>query len=154
MNPTIRRATVDDVDAIAPLFNHYRMFYHQPSDEALAQRFIGERLQRGESVIFLAEVGGKVAGFTQLFPSFSSVRAGRAFVLNDLYVDITARRLGVARALLQAATDFARADGAIRMELETDPDNLSAQALYRHMGWELYEGTLRFRLSLTAQLDA
>lgn len=150
MNPTIRRATVDDVDAIAPLFDRYRMFYQQPSDPALAQRFIGERLQRGESVIFLAEVGGKVAGFTQLFPSFSSVRAGRAFVLNDLYVDIAARRLGVARALVQAATDFARDEGAIRLELETDHDNRSAQALYRHMGWELYEGTLRFRLSLEA----
>jgi ribosomal protein S18 acetylase RimI-like enzyme len=149
MNPTIRRATIDDVDAIAPLFDHYRMFYQQPSDPELAQRFISERLQRGESVVFLAEVGGKVAGFTQLFPSFSSVRAGRAFVLNDLYVDIATRRLGVARALLQAAADFARADGAIRLELETDHDNRSAQALYRHMGWELYEETLRFRLSLS-----
>ena len=149
MNPTIRRATIDDVGAIAPLFDHYRMFYQQPSDPALAQRFIGERLQRGESVIFLAEVGGKVVGFTQLFPSFSSVRAARAFVLNDLYVDVAARRLGVARALLQTAADFARADGAIRLELETDPDNRSAQALYRHMGWESYEGTLRFRLSLS-----
>ncbi|MEO8367504.1 MAG: GNAT family N-acetyltransferase [Pseudoxanthomonas sp.] len=150
MNSTIRRATVDDVHAIARLFDHYRMFYQQPSDPALAQRFIGERLQRDESVIFLAEVADKVVGFTQLFPSFSSVRAGRAFVLNDLYVDIAARRLGVARALIHAATDFARADGAIRLELETDPDNRSAQALYRHMGWEPYEGTLRFRLSLTA----
>ena len=149
MNPTIRRATVDDADAIAPLFDRYRIFYQQPSDPALAQRFIGERLQRDESVIFLAEAGGKVVGFTQLFPSFSSVRAGRAWVLNDLYVDIAARRLGVARALLQAAADFARADGAIRLELETDHDNRSAQALYRHMGWELYEGTLRFRLSLS-----
>ena len=150
MNPGIRRATIEDVDAIAPLFDRYRMFYHQPSDPALAHRFIGERLQHGESVIFVAEVGGKVAGFTQLFPSFSSVRAGRAWVLNDLYVDIAARRLGVARALLQAAADFVRADGAIRLELETDHDNRSAQALYRHMGWELYEGTLRFRLALQA----
>jgi ribosomal protein S18 acetylase RimI-like enzyme len=150
MNPAVRRATVDDVDAIAPLFNHYRMFYQQASDDALAHRFIGERLQRGESVIFLAGVGGKTVGFTQLFPAFSSVRAGRAFVLNDLYVDIAARRLGVARALLQTAADFARADGAIRLELETDPDNRSAQALYRQLGWEPYEGTLRFRLSLDA----
>ena len=81
--------------------------------------------------------------------TFPSLRAGRAFVLNDLYIDIAARRLGLARALLQAATDFARTDGAIRLELETDPDNRSAQALYRHMGWEAYEGTLRFRLSLS-----
>ena len=150
MNPTVRRATLEDVGAIAPLFNQYRMFYHQPSDEPLAQRFIAERLQRGESVIFIAEVGGNTIGFTQLFPSFTSVGAGRVFVLNDLYVDIAARRLGAARALLQAATDFARAEGAIRLELETDHGNRSAQALYRHMGWELYEGTLRFRLSMTA----
>ncbi|MEO6103016.1 MAG: GNAT family N-acetyltransferase [Pseudoxanthomonas sp.] len=149
MIPLIRRATAEDTETLAPLFDRYRMFYQQPSDADLAQRFIGERLQRGESVIFLAQVAGTSVGFTQLFPSFSSVRAARVFVLNDLYVDISARRLGVARALLQAATDFARSDGAIRLELETDQDNRSAQALYRHMGWEPYEGTLRFRLSLT-----
>ena len=38
MNPTIRRATVDDVDAIAPLFDHYRMFYQQPSDDSAGAR--------------------------------------------------------------------------------------------------------------------
>ncbi len=149
MSVLVRRATVADADPIATLFNLYRVFYQQPSDESLARRFIGERLQRDESVVFLAEVDGNAAGFTQLFPSFSSVSAGRTWVLNDLYVDIAARRRGVARALLQAAADFARADGAIRLELETDRDNRSAQALYRHIGWEPYQGTLRFRLQLS-----
>ncbi len=110
--------------------------------------FITERLQRRESVILLAEMDEQAVAFTQLFPSFSSVRAGRSWILNDLYVQIEARRNGIARALLQAAADFARADGAIRLELETDHDNRSAQALYRHMGWQPYEGTLRFRLHL------
>jgi ribosomal protein S18 acetylase RimI-like enzyme len=144
----VRRATVEDVDAIAPLFDLYRTFYEQPSDPALAHRFIGERLRQGESVIFLAEVDGKAAGFTQLFPSFSSVGATRVWILNDLYVDAAARRQGVAQALLQAATEFARAEGARRLELETDHTNDSAQALYRRLGWELYDGTLRFRFPL------
>ncbi len=144
----VRRATIDDADAIAPLFDLYRTFYGQPSDLALAQRFIAERLQKGESVIFLAEADDKAVGFTQLFPSFSSVGATRVWILNDLYVDAAARRQGVAQALLQAATDFARADGARRLELETDHSNDSAQALYRRLGWELYEGTLRFRFLL------
>lgn len=144
----VRRATVDDVDAIAPLFDLYRSFYEQPSDLALARRFISERLQRDESVVFLAEAAGKPAGFTQLFPAFSSVGATRVWILNDLYVDAAARRQGVAQALLHAATEFARDDGARRLELETDHSNDSAQALYRRLGWELYEGTLRFRLSL------
>lgn len=144
----VRRATVEDVDAIAPLFDLYRTFYEQPSDLALAHRFIGERLQQGESVIFLAEIDGKAVGFTQLFPSFSSVGATRIWILNDLYVDATARRQGVAQALLQAASEFARADGARRLELETDHGNDSAQALYRRLGWELFDGTLRFRFAL------
>ena len=148
MSVTTRRATLADVDRIAPLFNLYRMFYQQPSDEALARGFIADRLQHGESVILIAEQEGNVQAFTQLFPSFSSVRAGRSWILNDLYVQADARRNGVARALLLAAANFARSDGAIRLELETDPDNRSAQALYRHMGWEPYEGTLRFRLHL------
>lgn len=115
---------------------------------ALARDFIAQRLHKQESVILLAERDGKAVAFTQLFPSFSSVRAGRSWILNDLYVHADARRNGIARTLLQHAADFARADGAIRLELETDPDNRSAQALYRHMGWEPYEGTLRFRLHL------
>ena len=148
MGISIRRATMDDTDAVAPLFDLYRTFYQQPSDPVLARRFIGERLLHGQSVVLLAELDSKAVAFTQLFPSFSSVRAGRSWILNDLYVEASARRNGIARALLQAAADFARADGAIRLELETDPDNRSAQSLYRHMGWEPYEGTLRFRLHL------
>lgn len=148
MSIDIRRATAADAERVAPLLDLYRMFYRQPSDAALARRFIADRLQRDESVVLLAEWDGEAVAFTQLFPSFSSVRAGRAWILNDLYVRADARRKGIARALLQAAEDFARADGAIRLELETDHDNRSAQALYRHMGWEPYEGTLRFRLHL------
>lgn len=144
----LRRATVADVEAIAVLFDRYRQFYEQAPDLAKARDFIQARLSADESVIFLAEDNGQVLGFTQLFPSFSSVRAARAWILNDLYVLPEARRQGVARGLLDAAADFGRSTGAARLELETDHDNRSAQALYRHMGWETYDGTLRFRLAL------
>lgn len=144
----LRRATVKDVDAIAPLFDRYRQFYEQTPDAAKAREFIQARLSADESVIFIAEDQGQVLGFTQLFPSFSSVGAARAWILNDLYVLPEARRQGVARALLDAAADFGRTTGAARLELETDHDNRSAQALYRHMGWEVYDGTMRFRLGL------
>ncbi|MGX5730718.1 N-acetyltransferase family protein [Pseudoxanthomonas beigongshangi] len=148
MSITVRRATLADAEAVAPLFDLYRQFYEQAPDAALAQRFINERLAGDESVIFLAADGDRLMGFTQLFPSFSSVRAVRIWVLNDLYVVREARRQGVARALLDAAAAFGRSSGAARLELETDHDNRSAQALYRHLGWEPYDGTLRFRLPL------
>ncbi|MGN6223339.1 N-acetyltransferase family protein [Pseudoxanthomonas sp.] len=150
MSITVRRATLADADAIAPLFDLYRQFYEQAPDAALASSFVRDRLANDESVIFVAEDAGRPMGFTQLFPSFSSVRAVRIWVLNDLYVVREARRQGVARALLDAAAAFGRNSGAARLELETDHDNRSAQALYRHLGWEPYDGTLRFRLPLDA----
>ena len=101
-------------------------------------------------MIFLATLDddGTPAGFTQLYPTFSSVRAARVWVLNDLFVAPGARKRGVAQALLDAAAAFARGDGAIRLELETTPENATAQALYRAAGWHEYDGTLRFHLPL------
>jgi ribosomal protein S18 acetylase RimI-like enzyme len=148
MTPTIRRATVADLDALAPLFDAYRRFYDQPGDLPRARSFLEERLQRGESVVLLAWLNGVACGFTQLYPSFSSVRAARVWVLNDLYVDASARRTGVAQALLACAAELARGDGAIRLVLETMPDNHPAQALYQAQGWQRYDDTLRYQLPL------
>jgi ribosomal protein S18 acetylase RimI-like enzyme len=60
----------------------------------------------------------------------------RIFVLNDLYVDADVRRTGVGRALLEAAHDFARSQGAVRVSLETARDNAGAQRLYESLGYE------------------
>jgi len=148
MTTVIRRTGLTHLDVVARLFDQYRGFYGQPSDPALARDFIRERMERDESVILLAWVDDAAVGFTQLYPAFSSVSASRVWILNDLLVLPEARRMGVARALLSSAAEFARADGALRLELETDHDNASAQALYRAMGWVPYDGTLRFRLPL------
>lgn len=148
MTLAVRHATLADLDTVARLFDLYRVFYGKPSDPALACDFIRARMAGNESVILLAEIEGDAVGFTQLYPAFSSVSATRTWILNDLLVVPEARRSGVARALLVAAADFARDDGALRLELETDHDNATAQALYRAMGWTAYDGTLRFRLPL------
>ena len=131
----LRRATVDDLDAIAPLFDAYRRFYSQPGDLQRAGAYLYERMSRGESVVLLAERGGEAVGFTQLYPIFSSVRTSRTWLLNDLFVAENARRHGVARALLDAAAAFAREQGAAGLMLETMADNAPARALYRAAGW-------------------
>ena len=132
----IKRATLHDLDAVVPLFDAYRRFYDQPSDEARAREFLQARMGANESVILLATDGDRAIGFTQLYPMFSSVRTGRLWILNDLYVDASARRSGAGRALLDAAADFARNDGAVGIVLETTRDNANARALYRNAGWE------------------
>lgn len=131
----IRRADPVDLPVLAPLFDAYRRFYGQPGDLQRAEDFLRERLARDESMVLLAERHGVAVGFTQLYPMFSSVRTARVWVLNDLFVVEEARRGGVARALLDAAADFARAAGARGLMLETSRDNAAARALYRAVGW-------------------
>ena len=135
MSTSIRRAGASDIDAVAPLFDAYRQFYSQPVDEMRARGFLQDRIARDESVLLLAERNGVAVGFAQLFPMFSSVRAARIWVLNDLYVVTDARRGGVARSLLDTAAQFARDDGAVRIVLETARENTAARALYRTAGW-------------------
>jgi len=135
MTVSIRRAGADDLDTLAALFDAYRQFYDQRSNVSGARAFLSERLALDESVLLLAEDEGRAVGFVQLYPLFSSVRMGRVWVLNDLYVAPEARRSGVARALLEASTAFARDRGALGLQLETGADNRQAQALYRDAGW-------------------
>lgn len=132
----IIRADRAHVDQVAPLFDLYRQFYKQPPDPEGARRFIGDRLERGESVIFLALAGDRPVGFTQLYPSFSSVSMRRLWILNDLFVEAGARKLGAGRALLERAREWGIETDAKELELSTANDNLSAQRLYQRTGWK------------------
>lgn len=133
----VRQATTADVDVIAPLFDAYRQFYRRDSDLDGARAYLAERLERGESIVFLALLDdGTPAGFTQLYPIFSSTSMQRVWLLNDLFVAPVARRAGVGRALLERAHAFGQETHAIRLMLQTAVDNLPAQRLYESLGWQ------------------
>lgn len=132
----VRQASVDDLDLLTPLFDAYRVFYRRPSDPSLARAFLLDRFRHQQSVVFLATgADGDGLGFAQLYPSFSSVSAARIFVLNDLFVSPKARSAGVGGRLLEAAAEYGRAVGAVRLTLSTAVDNETAQGLYEARGW-------------------
>ena len=132
----VRQATVADLDLIVPLFDAYRLFYRQPSDPERARRFLLERFEHNQSVIFLALNDDAAIGFTQLYPSFSSGAMARVFILNDLFVAPDARRRGAGSALLQSAALYGRSVGALRLVLSTEIANTTAQAVYERIGWK------------------
>lgn len=134
----IRRANLKDIWKLAGLFDLYRQFYHKESDVLGAEQFLSERMQKGESVVFVAEMsGGALCGFVQLYPSFTSLGMARSWILNDLYVVEDARRLGVARLLMSAAHELANSTGAHTINLETQMTNTEAQSLYQSLGYEV-----------------
>lgn len=147
----IERAQVADCELIEPLFTAYRAFYHLAPDPQRALHYLRERLERHESIIFLARCGDAAVGFTQMYPSFSSLAMRRTWILNDLFVTPEARGKGAARSLVASAELFARESGAGCIWLQTGVDNRAAQQLYESAGYERDVTFYRYDLSLVAR---
>ncbi|NJL21946.1 MAG: GNAT family N-acetyltransferase [Leptolyngbyaceae cyanobacterium SM1_3_5] len=131
---SIIQAKVADLETVAPLFDRYRQFYGQPPDLDRSKAFLRDRLTQDESIVFLA-VSETALGFTQLYPSFSSVSLQKVWILNDLFVLPEARKMGVAMALLERAKAWGIETQARRIFLSTAIDNTAAQSLYEKAGY-------------------
>lgn len=144
----IKKAGISDLDLIVPLFDAYRQFYKQESDPQKVRAFLHTRIQKEESVILLACMEGQdiAMGFTQLYPSFSSVSMKRLWILNDLFVDKKHRKKGVATALMNTARQLAEDTRAKGLMLETGKENTQAQALYEKLGYKKEEDYFVYNL--------
>lgn len=131
-----RKATKEDIDELTVLFDLYRIWYHQPSDIAAAKKFLLQRMEKEESIIFVAIQEQVLVGFTQLYPIFSSVSLQRTWLLNDLYVHATVRKQGVAAQLLETAGQHGLQTGSKWLLLQTGNDNFNAQSVYEKNGWK------------------
>jgi GNAT superfamily N-acetyltransferase len=132
----ITKATTEHLPELTKLFDAYRVFYEQESHLAAAEVFLKERLEKGESIIYIAlDNDRKGLGFTQLYPTFSSVSMQQFYILNDLFVVPEMRGKAIGESLLKAVQKVAKANNWKGLALETAADN-PAQKLYERLGWE------------------
>lgn len=134
---SIRQAGIPDVDKVAVLFDSYRTFYKKVSDIDSAIEFLSARIENNESVIYVAEEDGKLLGFTQLYPLFSSTNMKRLWLLNDLFVDEHHRGKGISVMLIDKAKELCEQTNAHGLMLETDKTNAIGNALYPRAGFTL-----------------
>ena len=139
MKNSIRKANLQDLAQLSQLFDEYRTFYHKSSDRSAAQQFLSERLENNDSEIFVAEEGGQLVGFTQLYPLFSSTRMKRYWLLNDLYVNPNFRGKGFSKALIERAKQLCRESDSCGMYLETGKENIIGNQLYPSVGFKKYD---------------
>ncbi len=131
----IVKAEIQHLDDLIPLFDGYRVFYRQSSNQNSARVFLKERLLKKDTIIYLAYVNNLAVGFTHLFHSFSSVSMQPLFILNDLFVMNSHRKQGVGLALLNQAKTICKELGYKGIGLQTETTN-PAQNLYESLDWK------------------
>lgn len=134
-----RKATIQDLQQLAELFDQYRIFYHKDSDIPAAESFLKGRIENNDSEIFVAESEGQLVGFVQLYPLFSSTRMKRYWLLNDLYVNENYRGKGFSKELIEEAKQLATFTNASGILLETGKSNDIGNKLYPSCGFEIYD---------------
>lgn len=101
-----------------------------------------ERVEATGGVVLVAEIDGVVAGHLIL-----SFEEGPAYLLPEerphahvsaLFVEPEARGHGIARRLIAAAEEIARARGRHRMLLSVQAGNAGAEATYARLGFSPY----------------
>lgn len=130
----VKEIGIEAIDDLVPLFEGYRKFYKAAANPDAAKQFLSDRINKEESIIFIAYIDEQAVGFTQLYPSYSSVSMQRLWILNDLFVDPVHRGKKVGEALLRVGKDYTKRTKAKSLILETANDN-PAQKLYEREGW-------------------
>jgi ribosomal protein S18 acetylase RimI-like enzyme len=127
----------EDAGSVAALMVAFRehMGRETPADDQI--RTTVETLLRDPATEFLlAAPDGEeaAAGICQLRYRLAVWTGSDDCWLEDLFVESSARRAGLGRALVDAAYEHARARGCRRIELDVDEDNTTALAFYRALG--------------------
>ncbi|OTG66081.1 GNAT family N-acetyltransferase [Acinetobacter silvestris] len=131
----VRRATLDDLQQLAVLFDEYRQFYGASSNLKESFNFLRQRFENKESVIFIHVKDDVLTGFVLLYLGFSSLACSIYYILDDVYVTPIYRRQGSAKQLIDTAILFARQENALRISLETQKNNFQSHQLYETMGF-------------------
>ena len=131
------RAEPGEAAIVARLIAEFGEWWGQnalPADEIQASV---ERIMAGDDGEYLlgAADGAEARGVCQIRFRWSVWKSAEDCWLEDLYVQESARRSGLGRALVEAAVECARERGCKRIELDVNEDNAPALALYEACGF-------------------
>lgn len=140
-NITISLATIEDAPAIAKL----NLLFNEATDptEAIATRMSDPYCV--ETVI-LAKVMDEAVGFALVRVVPSVLYSTPHAELTELYVLDEYRQRGIASELIAFAEQVAAQKGARSILVQTGDDNVPALALYKKIGYEEYDLTLKKKL--------
>lgn len=152
----VRQATRSDLDGLLQLWLEL-LEHHAPLDPhyQIRERGLGglrkaleAQLDDAESALFVWEEDGELLGFcgARIDRAPPILEERRRAEIADLLVEASARRCGRGRALVAAATGWAREQGAERLEVRVVAGNVEGQAFWRALGYADFVNVLHRRL--------
>lgn len=139
-NPTIRIATVNDLDAIIALLADDKLgAKRETTQQPLDQRYLDAFLaidQDSNHLLVVAEIDAVIAGCLQLsfIPGLSRTGMWRGQI-ESVRVASTARGTGLGKQLVGWAIDAARKRGCGLVQLTTDKSRPEALKFYQQLGF-------------------
>lgn len=147
----IRKATEQDVDRIAEIYNavhdeieagRYAMNWHR---DLYPTRLWAEERQNAGDLYAMEDEGGAVVATAVInhnpLPEYAAGRwhqpsdYERVLVIHSLVVDPRQVRKGYATAFMRYFEEMGRATGCTRLRLDTQQIDLPARRLYRKLGY-------------------
>ena len=126
----VRAARLDEVDAVVAA---YQWLFDPPGsqppmwDPERAAERLARAIAADDAEVLVA---GSITGFCTVYHDIESVRFGRRAWVEDLAVDPAQRSLGIGKALLDGAKDWARERGASHLELDSAEVRADAHRFY------------------------
>jgi GNAT superfamily N-acetyltransferase len=135
---TVRPVRPGDFDQWLPLWDGYNAFYGRSGATALPAEITRTTWARffdpqEPMHALVAESDGRLVGLVHYIFHRSTLLLAPTCYLQDLFTDVSQRRGGVGRALIEAVYDAARAAGSIRVYWHTHETNRTARNLYDQM---------------------
>ena len=136
MNLNIREIEITDKVRWLELWSSYLVFYKASLPESQTN-LTWQRLFEANFNVngLIAELDGKVVGFTHFLFRPSTWAINDYCYLEDLYVDSDIRGKGVGRSLINAVVERARTKGSPRVYWTTQNTNSQARILYDSFGY-------------------
>jgi ribosomal protein S18 acetylase RimI-like enzyme len=135
----VRRAELADAEAIGQLLHRFNSEFDEPTPgpRRLAERIL-QLIEDGQVTVLVGGTGPDGLAVLRFRPAIFS--EALECYLAELYVVPERRGHGLGRALMEAAIELARAEGANYMDLGTSEDDVAARALYESLGFSNREG--------------
>ncbi|WP_440110819.1 N-acetyltransferase family protein [Paenibacillus sp. QZ-Y1] len=132
----IRETQPNDLRPLTRLMHDYVVgFYNNPwPGDPQIQLIIQTLLDRQIGAQFVAEQNGELIGFSTLYFTYSTMKAERVAIMNDLFVTEVFREGEAEAKLFEHCQQYTREQGCAYMSWITAPTNERAQRLFERLG--------------------